>query len=350
MHEYDENEEIITLDVDVHIKPNGDIFYKNHRYFGEEVDIVDLADSERRYARKILHFKDGFYKVYSCNKEKFRIPVPKAYTLRKYDEDDLTDKDDGEEENGREELDDKPRERKDVLWRAKQRVEQLVLLNDYTYFLTITFGDGIDARNVKEVMPKMRNWLQNQAARKGLEYVLIPEYHKDGRIHAHALINDKLDLVDSGTRMVKGYNKPVSLDTIHRKKISESQIRCTVYNVPAWRYGFSTAIPVDGNRLALANYVTKYVTKGSEKIFGRYYWCSRNQEMYPATEYVKMSPYAFYDLPGKEYWVRGSDCRYKYENHVTVKIGEEVEFFNQVNDILKHDWEVTGDDLVRVSN
>ena len=341
------HEEIITLDVDAHIKPNGDIFYKNHRYFGKDVDIVNLIDPEIKYDRKILHFKDGLHKIISCNREKFRIPVPRNKPKFDFwgDLEELEGEEKEEADGSREEKREEPRNREDNLRRAQQRVEQLVLLNDYTHFLTITFNEGTDARNVKEVMRKMNNWLRDKVLRYGLQYVLIPEHHKDGRIHAHALINDKLPLTDSGTRMVEGYKKPVKVETIHRKCISEEKIRCTVYNVPSWKHGFTTAIPVYGNRLVLASYITKYVTKGTDKIFGRYYWCSRNQEMYPATEYDRLKPCEFWDLPQKEYWLKGTGERFKYENHVTIQVGGASEYYNHVNELLKHDWKVTDDEL-----
>ncbi len=122
---------------------------------------------------------------------------------------------------------------------------------------------------------KLRRWLENQVKRKDMKYLLIPERHKNGGIHCHALINDCFDMVDSGTRLVTGYNKPVTLKTIDEKK--NLHVRNVVYNIPEWKYGFSTAIPVENNSAALAFYITKNILqKGNNKIFGKYYWSSRN--------------------------------------------------------------------------
>lgn len=52
-------------------------------------------------------------------------------------------------------------------------------------------------------------------------------------------------------------------------------------NTPEWRYGFTTAIPLDDQKIRVANYVTKYITKGSDKIFGKYFWSSKNIQREP---------------------------------------------------------------------
>ena len=102
--------------------------------------------------------------------------------------------------------------------------------------------------NPKEVIKAFEKWLENAVSRKGLKYILVPEYHKKGGIHCHALINDcDFKFVDSGTRLVKGHDKPLKIDTIKRLHICD-KLGCdisdlpVVYNVSDWRYGFSTAI------------------------------------------------------------------------------------------------------------
>lgn len=143
----------------------------------------------------------------------------------------------------------------------RDRVRDIVIMNDFTHFLTITFNpEEIDSFDVVTVRKKLSKWLHHQTERKGLQYVLIPELHKSGRIHAHALINDVFKLVDSGKRTKSGK---------------------VIYNCPEWRYGFTTAIPLDDQKIRVANYVTKYITKGSDKIFGKYFWSSKNIQREP---------------------------------------------------------------------
>lgn len=166
--------------------------------------------------------------------------------------------------------------RYDNLKRAREHIFDIIYCNHWDYFVTITFNpEQIDSYNPHEVMSVLRSWLANSVSRKGLRYILIPEYHKSGRIHAHALINDVFKLVDSG---LKAGDK-------------------TVYNITNWRYGFSTAIPCD-NSSRLASYVTKYVTKDSKKIFGRFYLSSKNIVRSPALDYIDMD---FDSIDSKEY-------------------------------------------------
>lgn len=185
--------------------------------------------------------------------------------------------------------------------------------NEWAYFLTITFnGSEYDFSNADFVKKKLRRWLENQVKRKDMKYLLIPERHKNGGIHCHALINDCFDMVDSGTRLVTGYNKPVTLKTIEEKNL---HVRNVVYNIPEWKYGFSTAIPVENNSAALAFYITKYITKGNNKIFGKYYWSSRNcnrdpQIIYSNTDFDSVSKSAI----TKPY----TSNQYKYNTNVNI--------------------------------
>jgi hypothetical protein len=108
--------------------------------------------------------------------------------------------------------------------------------------------------------------------RKGLKALIIPEYHKDGAIHFHGLINDSLDMVHSGTYKVEGSKSPVRESTLKRKGLSTSSgsVR-PVYNVKNYKLGYSTAVALDGNTTAVSFYMTKYCTKELQKMFGSYY-------------------------------------------------------------------------------
>ncbi len=164
------------------------------------------------------------------------------------------------------------RERDDILKRARDKCFDIARLNDWKYFITVTFkGSKFEFDDPEVVMKKIRSYLMHKVQRNGMKYLLIPERHKKGGIHCHALVND-IDVVDSGTVLVEGYPKPIKRETALKRG---STIKQTVYNIPSWKYGFSTAIEID-NSTAFAYYVTKYITKGNKKIFGKYYWSSRN--------------------------------------------------------------------------
>ncbi len=165
-------------------------------------------------------------------------------------------------------------ERTDNIKHAVDRIYDIAFQNEWDYFLTITIDpEQFDSKDVKEVYKRLRNWLSDRVKLKGLKYLLIPEQHKNGGIHAHALINDCFKLEHSGRYLYNG--KAYKAETLQKKGIDINLLK-PVYNVPEWKYGFSAAIPVDGNPARLACYITKYITKDCKKIFGKYYLSSRN--------------------------------------------------------------------------
>lgn len=136
--------------------------------------------------------------------------------------------------------------------RARVAVRDLGLCNDFRFFVTLTLDqERIDRYDAREVIRHLNHWLDNNVRRKGLKYVLVPEHHKDGAIHFHGFFNDALEAVDSGHKDKQGH---------------------TVYNLPGWGWGFSTAIQLYGERAAAVNYACKYISKAQEKIGGRWYY------------------------------------------------------------------------------
>lgn len=136
--------------------------------------------------------------------------------------------------------------------RAGKRVFDLVACNpDLNFFCTFTLDKAkIDRYDYKAIVKKLNTFLDNHVRRDGLKYVLVAEYHKDKAIHFHALMNDVLTRVDSGKK-TKGH---------------------TIYNLPQWTLGFTTAIEVYGTREAVCKYITKYITKGCGKVGGRWFY------------------------------------------------------------------------------
>lgn len=136
--------------------------------------------------------------------------------------------------------------------RARVAVRDLGLSNDWAYFVTLTLDpQRINRYDPVEVVKHLNHWLDNHVRRDGLAYVLVPEHHKDGAIHFHGFFNGALPVVDSGHTDSGG----------HR-----------VFNLPAWGWGFSTAIELYGEKAAAVAYCCKYVAKQQEKIGGRWYY------------------------------------------------------------------------------
>ena len=179
--------------------------------------------------------------------------------------------------------------------RAKERIFDIVVLNKWDYFCTFTFDPHkVDSYSSIDVMHKVKSWFSYQHKFHGMSYILVPEFHRSGRIHIHALIVlGCLKVIDSGKT-----NK-------HGDKI---------YNIGAWRYGWSTAEPIYGSQIQLAHYVTKYISKDIVKIFGKYYWSSRNLIRDVPTQYCNSN---FEVIDSTSYTVPGvPNLLLKYENHL----------------------------------
>lgn len=168
--------------------------------------------------------------------------------------------------------------------RAKSHLLDYVLCNpDLDLFVTLTLSpEKINRSDITAIMGKLNTYLDNRVRRKGLKYLLVPEFHKDGEnYHFHGLFN-------SGACKL--------IDSTHTTKTGQ-----VIYNLPDWKLGFTTAIKVYGeSRTKVARYVGKYITKQIEngKIAGRYYYHGGVLAV-PKCEYFHLD-YDGLDLPDVE--------------------------------------------------
>lgn len=176
-------------------------------------------------------------------------------------------------------------------WRARASVTDIALLNQFSYFFTWTLnGDLIDRYDAEQVSRKVQTFLCNATQRKGFQYVLVPEYHKQKKgedrpaIHMHGLCN--LGAVQIERALSK-----------NGRKRSNKQGR-PIYNMTDWKWGFSTCVPLDENYDRTVNYVTKYITKAENKIFGKWYLCSRGLIKKP--EIITLEPIPFREFRDEE--------------------------------------------------
>jgi hypothetical protein len=126
------------------------------------------------------------------------------------------------------------------LCRAKSRIKELALCNDWSHFVTLTLnGEKIDRYDLDGYVKKYGQWKSdyNRKYNVNLKYLLIPEQHKDGAWHMHGLMNDLAP--DSLIKNDKGY-----LDMPYYKE----------------RFGYISLDPVKRSK-AVAHYITKYVAK-----------------------------------------------------------------------------------------
>ena len=81
------------------------------------------------------------------------------------------------------------------LSRTKMLVQDIVLCNDFELFCTFTFNPAlVDSFNFNACRHKMSVWLHRQSDKskqfgKEFKYLIIPEQHKSGAWHFHALIS-----------------------------------------------------------------------------------------------------------------------------------------------------------------
>ena len=237
---------------------------------------------------KVSAFKRGVYrekgfekiKYYSfCEEQKKSRPVGtyEAEKLRKLAEKELLQI-----------ADDKPRA--DNLKRAKDKVFEIASANKWDWMITLTLDkEKIDRYDPEEVQKLVSKWFDNNVQRRGLKYLIVPEEHVDGAIHFHGLCNDTLDFVFADRYKIKGKKKPVALSTLKKYGYNPTYDNVQeVYNIKNFPYGFTTALRLDDNVMAVSLYMTKYITKDLKKIFGSYYLAGG--------KIVRALPYELHDI------------------------------------------------------
>jgi len=153
--------------------------------------------------------------------------------------------------------------------RTKNNIYNLIRANNWEYFVTITFdSEKYDSTNYEEITKVLHNHmlLLRKTKCKNLKYVLIPEYHKDGKkFHFHALFSDTY-----GLTFVQAYNPHTGKMIIRNNK--------PVMNILEFNtIGFNSAMFVMDSAktcLYMLKYITKDLcctTKGKKR-----FWASRN--------------------------------------------------------------------------
>lgn len=141
--------------------------------------------------------------------------------------------------------------------RTQSTISDICLANNFDLFCTFTFDPKrYNSSSIAFCKMYMNTWCHNAKARhsRNLQYLIIPERHKSGAFHFHALI--------------KYYDGKLK-DSGHK------QGGRTVYNIPHWHFGFSTAVKID-NQEAVSRYIRKYITKDMVLLPGsKRYFCSQ---------------------------------------------------------------------------
>lgn len=139
--------------------------------------------------------------------------------------------------------------------RAKSRVKELALCNDWTHFCTFTLNKDKQCRTDLKLFHSQFAQYIRDFRKKGIDikYLMIPEYHADGKsVHIHALMMFPDGVL---TPFVNHRNLPKYI----RRSIAMGK------NPQYWkfyseRFGYNVCEPIQSIEKT-ASYVCKYMTK-----------------------------------------------------------------------------------------
>ena len=158
--------------------------------------------------------------------------------------------------------------------RTVNQVYAISRSNKWDYFITLTIDPKkLNNTDFNLISEKLNIWTNNLKKRyaSDLKYIFVPELHKDKtKWHFHGLFSNmgNIPLVFSGKTCVGKFIYD------YAKKPYATKI----YNIPLWKYGFSTATKVRDTASA-SSYITKYITKDISRIL-------QNQHRYLASQNV----------------------------------------------------------------
>lgn len=138
--------------------------------------------------------------------------------------------------------------------RAKNKINDIALANDFKYFFTLTFSPDYDRYDLYQCLNKFRSHLRAMRDYCGLtiKYLIVPEQHKDGAWHFHGFFSDGIENFLYYNNF--GYLSIKNMDNL----------------------GFVN-INVIRDKLRVSSYVTKYVVKNlgnGIKKFNHSFFCS----------------------------------------------------------------------------
>lgn len=179
----------------------------------------------------------------------------------------------------------------DNMRRAVQTVYNIAKSNDFRWFVTFTFNpDMVDSFDYDACVAVLRRWMDCNRKR-GLMWLIVPEQHKSGRYHFHALVSGDLKLVNAvnprtGMPMLDKSGRPI-------------------YNVGDYDWGFTTATEI-GDSKRTASYIAKYLAKDITVPKGRKrYWASYGLQR-PDEDFVSMTDWSFAQIVGKSHFFKST--------------------------------------------
>ena len=160
--------------------------------------------------------------------------------------------------------------------RTKTKISDYVLCNHFSHFATFTFSpEKVKNRHdFVEMSSLLKNWLkteqQNHERNHGFKfkYLIVPERHKDGAWHFHALLENYQNACADFYSSKNPFITVSEIKTAKRFAYRKYIVRYTL--------GRSEIAPIR-DKTKMANYIKKYITKSLmiEPNVKRF-WASRN--------------------------------------------------------------------------
>lgn len=144
--------------------------------------------------------------------------------------------------------------------RARSKVFEYALCNDFDYFVTLTLDKNkVDRYNLDDFIKRLGQFIRDYRKKYGvnIQYLLIPERHKNNAWHMHGLI--------------KG---------IPKEHLSINKNGFKDWEAYAKKFGYISIDEIK-NKEAVSKYITKYISKSFDGGGGvteknkKMYYCSR---------------------------------------------------------------------------
>lgn len=173
------------------------------------------------------------------------------------------------------------------LTRAKNRILEYGLCNDWEYFSTFTIDrQKFNRYDLSAYHKSFSQWLRDYNKKYGLhiKYLTVPEKHKDGAWHEHGFI---MGIPKSHLRE---FTLKEKIPKHIRDKLKEG---CHVFDFPAYRekFGFCDFEPIrsrEGASYYILKYITKDLQRSVSKLNARMFY---NSQGLKSSEVVAMGDY-----------------------------------------------------------
>lgn len=158
--------------------------------------------------------------------------------------------------------------------RAKSRIQEYVMCNDWDMFVTLTLDKKkYDRYNLKKFHQDLTRFIRNRnrVGNNEIKYLFIPEEHKDGAWHIHGFVSG----LDSSELRLFSLDETLPLYIREKLKNGQKVYQWTKYYE---KFGFCDLEPIRDKARA-SSYVRKYITKELAQCVketgAHMYYCSR---------------------------------------------------------------------------